>query len=80
MQSESTCIEVRHEALVDKLKDKTYRVVFGQQEEEYLEVDETNKEINDEHKLDVKMKYFDESDLDSVPDDEKDLLRIMFDR
>ena len=34
--------------------DKLCRAIFGQQEDDYLEVDDTKKEINDEHKLDVK--------------------------
>ena len=48
--------------------------MFGKQEEEFLEEDDTTKEINDEYELDVKMEHFDESDLDSVSEDKKDVL------
>ena len=45
-----------------------------------MKVDGTKKEINDEHKLDIKMEYFDECDLDSASEDEKYLLCSIFDR
>ena len=53
-QNNSTHFEVRHEALVEKLKEKLCRVMVGQKEEECLEVDGIKKEINDEHGLDAK--------------------------
>ena len=54
IQNNSTHVEVRHDALVEKLKEKLCRVMFGQQEEECLEVYGIKKEINDEHGLDAK--------------------------
>ena len=53
--------------------------MFVQQEEEYFEVEDLKKKINDEFKLDLNEEYFDECGLESILDYEKDLLRSMFD-
>ena len=72
-------VEVRHDVLVENLKDKPCRVIFGKQEEECLKACDVKKETHDENKFGMKIEYFDEYDLDSVTDDEKYLLRSMFD-
>ena len=46
--------EVRHEALVEKLKDGSCRATLRQQEEDHFEVDDMMKKIDNEHKLDTK--------------------------
>ena len=33
--------------------------MFGHKEEEYVEVDDTKKEISEEYELDARMEYFD---------------------
>ena len=39
LQTKSTCVEVRHETLVEKLKDEPYREMFVQKEEDHFEAD-----------------------------------------
>ena len=62
LNRKSTCLEVRYDALVEKLKNKLCSVIFMNQEEENLEVEDTMKEIDDEFSLDARCKYFDESE------------------
>ena len=78
-QKKNTCVEVIHEALVEKLKDKLCRPMLMQQEEDYFEADGIKNKTNDEYKLDAKEKYFDEYDLYSASEDEKYLLCSMLD-
>ena len=79
LQNRSACIEVRHKVLVKQSKDELCIAMLVQQEEECFELEDVKNKINDEFKLDVKEEYFDECGLESASDDEKDLLRSMFD-
>ena len=83
LQMKSTHIEVRYEVLVEQLKDKLCKVMYEQQEESCFEVEDIENKINDEFKLDVTKEFFDEcfdeNDLESTSDEEKDMLRSIFD-
>ena len=46
--------EARNDALVEKLKDELCRVIFMHQEEEYLEVKDIRKEIDEKFALDIR--------------------------
>ena len=54
-------------------------MTFVQQEEEHFEVENTNDKTNNEFKLHVKEEYFYACGVESTSDDEKYLLRGMFD-
>ena len=54
-------VEIRHDALVEQLKEELCGVIFMHQEEEYLEVEEMKKEIDKEFALDIRDEHFDES-------------------
>ena len=60
LNSKSVCVELRCNALVEKIKNKSCRVIFEMQEEENIEVEDTKKEIENEHALDTRMEYFEE--------------------
>ena len=51
LQNTRTCIELRHEALIEDLNDDSCRATLAQQKEECFEADNMKKTINDEHKL-----------------------------
>ena len=76
IDTEWTCIEyenfqykciyrkVRHEALIEKLKDELFRVMLMQKEEKCLEVDSAKKKIDNEWKLDAKEEIHEEESDD----------------
>ena len=45
--------ELRHEDLVEKLKNESWRVMFVQQEEDHLGAEDTIEKIDEENKLEV---------------------------
>ena len=71
MQNKSTHVELRHNELVEKLKNKSCRVIFEQQDKDHLKGDYMKIEINDEYELDTKIGYYDECDFDSVSEEGK---------
>ena len=63
LQNKCICRKVRHEALPEKLKDKSYRAMLTHQEEKCYEGDNIRKKIDDEWKLVMKEEMCkDESD------------------
>ena len=64
---------------VNQLRDELCIAIFAYKEEKYFEAIGIKKKSNDEHKLDAKEDYFDEQELDSVSDEERDFIRIIFD-
>ena len=48
--------------MFEQTKDKIYLVIFRNQEEEWLEVECTRKEIDEELALDMRHEHFDESE------------------
>ena len=58
INNKSTHVEGRYEALVEKLKDKLCRVMFGKQVWYHIQVYGIRKETKDDCWLDTKMEYF----------------------
>ena len=65
LNNKSVHVKVRHDALVEKLKNKLFGVMFEQKEEEHVEAEDKKKETYKEHVLDARMEYFEENKLDS---------------
>ena len=79
LQNISSCIEVIHKVLVEKLKYALCVLIFFHQEEDHFEVKDIQNKINDEFKSHVKEEYFDKHGLESASDDEKYFLCRVFD-
>ena len=79
LQKKSIRVDLRHEVLVEQLKDELCKVAHEKQEEACFEVEDTENKINEKFKLDDRKEYFDEHDLESTSDEKKDMLRSMFD-
>ena len=47
LQNRSTHVEVRHDVLVEELKDELFSLMFTQQEEECFEAEYVKQKIND---------------------------------
>ena len=51
LQNKCSCIELRYDELVENLKRELCRIMFAQQEEECLEIEDMMKEIEEEFSL-----------------------------
>ena len=58
LQKDSIYTEVRHETLLENLKDELFRVMHDNEDEDCLEVEDTMKNIEKEFYLDVREEYF----------------------
>ena len=71
LERKSVRVEVRHEELVDELKDELCSMVRASQEEECLKAENTRKKIDDEYELGARGEHVEESD--KYEESEKDV-------
>ena len=62
LQKNSTCIEVMHETLVSELKDEMCRVMYNSKEENYLEVDDMQKQIEENFEMEDTEEFYEGRD------------------
>ena len=65
LNMKSMCVEFFYEILVEELKVNICRCIFMNQEKESLEAEDTRKEVDREHALDIRDECLAESEEDS---------------
>ena len=64
------CVEECYETLAEKLKTELCTVTFLNQEEEFLEVVNVRKSIDNEFVVDTRLEYFEESNEDEESEED----------